>query len=111
MQKSEFLKALSDMWKDFDSRVLRYKVCCLLCNLCWVSFNFGSQFYVSSLFPVHNSEYYRTVNYLVLCPVTLIMGLTQVEYAMVTFFINVEAMLQKKKFFFFLGGGGFPWNM
>ncbi|KAK6937961.1 Protein kinase domain [Dillenia turbinata] len=26
MQKSEFLKALSDMWKDFDSRVLRYKV-------------------------------------------------------------------------------------
>ncbi|XP_022718200.1 SCY1-like protein 2 isoform X2 [Durio zibethinus] len=25
MQKSEFLKALSDMWKDFDSRVLRYK--------------------------------------------------------------------------------------
>jgi len=30
MQKSEFLKALSDMWKDFDSRVLRYKVCCLV---------------------------------------------------------------------------------
>jgi hypothetical protein len=27
MQKTEFLKALSDMWKDFDSRVLRYKVC------------------------------------------------------------------------------------
>lgn len=27
MQKSEFLKALSDMWKDFDARVLRYKVC------------------------------------------------------------------------------------
>ncbi|CAN7040613.1 unnamed protein product [Brassica rapa subsp. trilocularis] len=26
MQKSEFLTALSDMWKDFDSRVLRYKV-------------------------------------------------------------------------------------
>uniref|UniRef100_A0A7N0ZZD7 Protein kinase domain-containing protein n=1 Tax=Kalanchoe fedtschenkoi TaxID=63787 RepID=A0A7N0ZZD7_KALFE len=26
MQKSEFLKALSDMWKDFDARVLRYKV-------------------------------------------------------------------------------------
>lgn len=26
MQKSEFLKALSDMWKEFDSRVLRYKV-------------------------------------------------------------------------------------
>jgi SCY1-like protein 2 len=26
MQKTEFLKALSDMWKDFDSRVLRYKV-------------------------------------------------------------------------------------
>ncbi|MBA0624019.1 hypothetical protein Godav_009432 [Gossypium davidsonii] len=26
MQKSEFLKALSDMWKDFDSRVLQYKV-------------------------------------------------------------------------------------
>ncbi|XP_044481229.1 SCY1-like protein 2 isoform X1 [Mangifera indica] len=26
MQKSEFLKALSDMWKDFDSRVLGYKV-------------------------------------------------------------------------------------
>lgn len=26
MQKSEFLKALYDMWKDFDSRVLRYKV-------------------------------------------------------------------------------------
>ncbi|CAK9147640.1 unnamed protein product [Ilex paraguariensis] len=25
VQKSEFLKALSDMWKDFDSRVLRYK--------------------------------------------------------------------------------------
>ena len=30
MQKSEFLKALSDMWKDFDSRVLRYKVVTLL---------------------------------------------------------------------------------
>lgn len=26
MQKTEFLKALSDMWKDFDPRVLRYKV-------------------------------------------------------------------------------------
>lgn len=26
MQKSEFLKALLDMWKDFDARVLRYKV-------------------------------------------------------------------------------------
>lgn len=26
IQKSEFLKALSDMWKDLDSRVLRYKV-------------------------------------------------------------------------------------
>ena len=26
MQKSDFLKALSDMWKDFDSRILRYKV-------------------------------------------------------------------------------------
>ncbi|KAF2290552.1 hypothetical protein GH714_014374 [Hevea brasiliensis] len=25
MQKSEFLKALSDMWKDFDSRVLRIR--------------------------------------------------------------------------------------
>ncbi|KAG4201012.1 hypothetical protein ERO13_A05G249800v2 [Gossypium hirsutum] len=31
MQKSEFLKALSDMWKDFDSRVLQYKVLPLLC--------------------------------------------------------------------------------
>ncbi|GFQ00654.1 scy1-like protein 2 [Phtheirospermum japonicum] len=31
MQKSEFLKALSDMWKDFDSRVLRYKVLPPLC--------------------------------------------------------------------------------
>ena len=30
MQKTEFLKALSDMWKDFDSRVLRYKVCSIL---------------------------------------------------------------------------------
>ncbi|KAE8684410.1 white-brown-complex ABC transporter family [Hibiscus syriacus] len=30
-QKSEFLKALSDMWKDFDSRVLRYKVLPPLC--------------------------------------------------------------------------------
>lgn len=30
MQKTEFLKALSDMWKDFDSRVLRYKVYSLL---------------------------------------------------------------------------------
>lgn len=30
MQKTEFLKALSDMWKDFDSRVLRYKVCSVL---------------------------------------------------------------------------------
>jgi len=39
MQKTEFLKALSDMWKDFDSRVLRYKVCYMLfCwNLCFVS--------------------------------------------------------------------------
>ncbi|KAK1325193.1 hypothetical protein QJS10_CPA01g02136 [Acorus calamus] len=26
MQKTEFLKSLSDMWKEFDSRVLRYKV-------------------------------------------------------------------------------------
>jgi len=31
MQKSEFLKALSSMWKDFDSRVLRYKVLPPLC--------------------------------------------------------------------------------
>ncbi|CAH9073024.1 unnamed protein product [Cuscuta epithymum] len=31
MQKSEFLKALSDMWKEFDSRVLRYKVLPPLC--------------------------------------------------------------------------------
>ncbi|XP_022861514.1 SCY1-like protein 2 isoform X2 [Olea europaea var. sylvestris] len=31
MQKSEFLKALSDMRKDFDSRVLRYKVLPPLC--------------------------------------------------------------------------------
>ncbi|MBA0681045.1 hypothetical protein Goari_012707, partial [Gossypium aridum] len=31
MQKSEFLKALSDMWKDFDYRVLRYKVLPPLC--------------------------------------------------------------------------------
>ncbi|RVW82902.1 SCY1-like protein 2 [Vitis vinifera] len=35
MQKSEFLKALSDMWKDFDSRVLRYKVQLLVSNI-WV---------------------------------------------------------------------------
>ncbi|XP_047325757.1 SCY1-like protein 2 A isoform X2 [Impatiens glandulifera] len=31
MQKTEFLRALSDMWKDFDSRVLRYKVLPPLC--------------------------------------------------------------------------------
>ncbi|CAO1948378.1 unnamed protein product [Urochloa humidicola] len=31
MQKTEFLKALSEMWKDFDSRVLRYKVLPPLC--------------------------------------------------------------------------------
>ncbi|CAO2191041.1 unnamed protein product [Urochloa humidicola] len=31
MQKTEFLKALSDMWKDFDARVLRYKVLPPLC--------------------------------------------------------------------------------
>lgn len=31
MQKTEFLKALSDMWKDFDRRVLRYKVLPPLC--------------------------------------------------------------------------------
>ncbi|TYG69996.1 hypothetical protein ES288_D05G276400v1 [Gossypium darwinii] len=31
MQKSGFLKALSDMWKDFDSRVLQYKVLPPLC--------------------------------------------------------------------------------
>lgn len=31
MQKTEFLKALSQMWKDFDSRVLRYKVLPPLC--------------------------------------------------------------------------------
>lgn len=31
MQKSEFLKALSGMWKDFDARVLRYKVLPPLC--------------------------------------------------------------------------------
>ncbi|KAJ6806968.1 SCY1-like protein 2 isoform X2 [Iris pallida] len=31
IQKTEFLKALSDMWKDFDSRVLRYKVLPPLC--------------------------------------------------------------------------------
>lgn len=36
MQKSEFLKALSGMWKDFDARVLRYKVCMsLLLFLIW----------------------------------------------------------------------------
>lgn len=28
MQKTEFLKALANMWKDFDGRVLRYKVGC-----------------------------------------------------------------------------------
>ncbi|ERN13896.1 SCY1-like protein 2 [Amborella trichopoda] len=32
MQKSDFLKALSGMWKDFDSRVLRYKVLPPLCS-------------------------------------------------------------------------------
>ncbi|KAK7291174.1 hypothetical protein RIF29_06108 [Crotalaria pallida] len=31
MQKLEVLKALSDMWKDFDSRALRYKVLPPLC--------------------------------------------------------------------------------
>jgi len=31
MQKSEFLKALSGMWKEFDARVLRYKVLPPLC--------------------------------------------------------------------------------
>ncbi|KAK9065686.1 hypothetical protein SSX86_015087 [Deinandra increscens subsp. villosa] len=31
MQKSEFLKALLDMWKDFDARILRYKVLPPLC--------------------------------------------------------------------------------
>ncbi|KAL8485777.1 hypothetical protein ACS0TY_027887 [Phlomoides rotata] len=31
MQKTEFLKALADMWKDFDPRVLRYKVLPPLC--------------------------------------------------------------------------------
>ncbi|GAA0144345.1 non-receptor serine/threonine protein kinase [Lithospermum erythrorhizon] len=31
IQKSEFLKALSEMWKDFDSRILRYKVLPPLC--------------------------------------------------------------------------------
>ncbi|VFQ69958.1 unnamed protein product [Cuscuta campestris] len=31
MQKSEFLKALSDMWKEFDPHVLRYKVLPPLC--------------------------------------------------------------------------------
>lgn len=31
MQKTEFLKALTEMWKDFDSRVLRYKVLPPLC--------------------------------------------------------------------------------
>lgn len=31
VQKSEFLKALLDMWKDFDARVLRYKVLPPLC--------------------------------------------------------------------------------
>ncbi|XP_078167971.1 SCY1-like protein 2 A [Carex rostrata] len=31
MQKTEFLKALSNMWKDFDGRVLRYKVLPPLC--------------------------------------------------------------------------------
>ncbi|XP_038890633.1 SCY1-like protein 2 [Benincasa hispida] len=31
MQKSDFLKALSDMWKDFDPRILRYKVLPPLC--------------------------------------------------------------------------------
>lgn len=27
MQKTQFLKAMSDMWTSFDARVLRYKVC------------------------------------------------------------------------------------
>lgn len=31
MQKTEFLKALSDMWKHFDARILRYKVLPPLC--------------------------------------------------------------------------------
>ncbi|KAL0919957.1 hypothetical protein M5K25_009049 [Dendrobium thyrsiflorum] len=31
MQKTDFLKALSDMWKDFDARILRYKVLPPLC--------------------------------------------------------------------------------
>lgn len=38
MQKSEFLKALSDMWKDFDARVLRYKVCVAIAVSLLVSF-------------------------------------------------------------------------
>jgi hypothetical protein len=34
MQKTQFLKALADMWTGFDARVLRYKVChlCFLCS-------------------------------------------------------------------------------
>lgn len=46
MQKSEFLKALSDMWKDFDSRVLRYKVCfsAFFCVMLHCDIFFGPDF-------------------------------------------------------------------
>lgn len=31
MQKTQFLKAMSDMWTSFDGRVLRFKVCLCGC--------------------------------------------------------------------------------
>ena len=33
LQKSQFLKAMADMWTSFDARVLRYKVQYASCRL------------------------------------------------------------------------------
>lgn len=46
MQKSEFLKALSDMWKDFDTRVLRYKVIVFVIYSYYLLFNFLVGLYI-----------------------------------------------------------------
>jgi len=99
MQKSEFLKALSDMWKDFDSRVLRYKVCSML---------FGYEIYVFSLLlvnfmsglspSIHNlytrasmykSGYSCSVYYFVLCPITSIANTVSQSFMDFEFILHV----------------------
>jgi hypothetical protein len=51
MQKTEFLKALSNMWKDFDGRVLRYKVICSTVNIGLLMCCIGLRFSLTNIYP------------------------------------------------------------